>query len=367
MRKLPQCSPGFKRCGRRCVNQEFTCAEDKEKKGAFSTQNLALLGGAVGIFAGITLTAVVMSRSKNEPKRVYLKPIAPVIDGQSPSPPIIKDHKRMGISPEVLEAEEFDLTPQQRHDKAVRWAQGVVDKGDSTFILDFETSDIFEGVNPLTDDYSSIGFIKPPGVVQIALNRADGGESYNIVLNPEELISPLAQRVHRLGQADVEGQPTFKDVYPFLKKTLEGKDLLAFNNRFDAQLMDALCEHNGLEPIKFSNRGEDGFIDNEGDIMHQFALYNGRQPSKKKNLAYAQLPRRKDLAAQTEGVKSDYDPYADLPRHNGRKPGGLKEHDALEDVYAATELIYRMATNAPIKDRRSPKWQLKKGYEDEEA
>jgi DNA polymerase III epsilon subunit-like protein len=368
-----QCKHGHKQCGKRCIPVKWECHVDGvvaaakprvKKPPSFKPQNLALLATATATFGGIAIGAVLVSRSKYSPAKTYQKPFTPTAE-QIENAPALPDESRL-VKPRqneklIISGDEIGASPYDRHAQAVDWAQGVVKNAENTYVFDLETANVFEGVNPLSDDYGSLAAVNPPGIVQIAIHRADGAESFNVVLDPEEAINPLSQRVHGLSRADTEGQPAFRDIYPFLKEKLEGKDLLAFNNRFDIQLFDAMCDKNGLERIAFSNREEDGHVSLQNDIMHNFGLYLGRLPKRSTGELYAkpQLPRRKDMA----DMGNWYDPYQDLPRNNGVKFGDA--HDALEDVFAATELIFRMATRSPLKDRRSLDWQIgSKGYED---
>lgn len=95
-------------------------------------------------------------------------------------------------------------------------------------ILDTETTDL--------DGY----------IVQIAIIEASGGEvRLDTLVDPREEISEGAQRVHGITAAQLEGQPTFSDLFPLLVELLPKRHVVTYNAAFDSGIFyNELCRAN---------------------------------------------------------------------------------------------------------------------------
>lgn len=78
-------------------------------------------------------------------------------------------------------------------------------------------------------------------IVQISILKIypdESEESRTRLINPEQGIPPEASAVHGISDADVAGQPAFRNVAVSLLQFLSGCDLAGFNsNRFDLPLL----------------------------------------------------------------------------------------------------------------------------------
>jgi DNA polymerase-3 subunit epsilon len=78
-------------------------------------------------------------------------------------------------------------------------------------------------------------------IVQISVLKLhpDGSEEVRTrLINPERPIPPDAIAIHRIADADVVGQPTFRNVATSLFQVFSGCDIAGFNsNRFDLPLL----------------------------------------------------------------------------------------------------------------------------------
>lgn len=221
--------------------------------------------------------------------------------------------------------------------KAQFWAQEVL-KDPDTVIIDLETTALFENVNPADPSSWKKYRSDTPGIFQIGIVDGNLDKGYDIKLNPERKITKAAQQVTGMTDDDIssmKSRATFKDYYPYLKQKLENKRVIAFNSRFDLQVIDALCYKNGLEPIKYKNRPYAGVnkkgnitmdppVGNDADAMHWFALYKGKMP-------------RPDFRAGEYNIDTGL-AYTKLPTI----PGG-KAHDALTDVVSVYDVLRIMA------------------------
>jgi len=80
-------------------------------------------------------------------------------------------------------------------------------------------------------------------IVQVAVLKldADGSEQeFQALVNPKIDIPADVTRVHGISNADVQGEPTFRELAPTLLELLSGCDLVGFNlSRFDRPLLQA--------------------------------------------------------------------------------------------------------------------------------
>lgn len=213
--------------------------------------------------------------------------------------------------------------------KAQQWAHEALSDPD-TVILDLETTGLMRGVDPYTPETWKKQRGNVPGIVQIGMVDTELN-SVDVSLNPEKRISKEAAAVIGRDPKEFMNQPNFKEYYPVLKKRLEGKRVLAFNARFDLQVIDALCIENDLPLIEYKNRPKPptvnrgkvqwnmpSVMDNDADVMHFWGLYLGKNmaPSMyggnvdfNKGLAYASLPTLKNAKAHdaTADCFSTYD------------------------------------------------------------
>ncbi len=93
-------------------------------------------------------------------------------------------------------------------------------------IFDIETT----GLDTAKDRIVEISIIK------IQPNQKE--EVYTQRINPTIPISPDAQRIHHISDADVANMPTFKDVAHKIKQFIEGCDVAGYNSlKFDIPLL----------------------------------------------------------------------------------------------------------------------------------
>lgn len=70
-------------------------------------------------------------------------------------------------------------------------------------------------------------------ICEIAVLDRRGGALLDELVDPQEPVSPGAQRVHGLSNAMLAGKPTFKDVWPRLRCILATRRVVGWNARFD--------------------------------------------------------------------------------------------------------------------------------------
>jgi DNA polymerase III subunit epsilon len=103
----------------------------------------------------------------------------------------------------------------------------------------------FAAIDFETADYG------PDSACAVGIVRVDDGE---IVSRECRLIRPPRRRfafthIHGIAWEDVEGEPTFREVWEDLAKGLEGIEFLAAHNaRFDKTVLEACCAAAGIAP-----------------------------------------------------------------------------------------------------------------------
>lgn len=218
------------------------------------------------------------------------------------------------------------------HNTARNWAIDILNDKD-TVILDLETTSLLEGLDPYSPETLRKMRSNIPGILQIGLVSAETQDSLDIHLNPGKKIPKIAQEITGNNGKNLKKYATFKEYYPKLNTLLSGKTVLAFNARFDLQVIDALCEQEGLPLIQYKNRPSSGTMDNNADVMHWYGLYMGK-------------------GARADMSQGKYDPltglaYASLPK----LPGQLA-HDARSDCWSTLDVLRVMAAGEKPRDMK---------------
>lgn len=220
-----------------------------------------------------------------------------------------------------------------QHKKARDWATEAL-KDPDTVILDLETTALMQGLDPYTPEAYRKVRNNVPKIIELGMVTPANMEEVNVRMNPQVKISKASKEITGISEDDVKGKPPFKEIYPQLSQMLSGKRVLAFNSRFDTQVIDALCHENNLPLIPFKNRPtEAGYMDNGADVMHQYALYMG------KNV-------RASMTKGTYDVKKGLG-YASLP-----KLPGVKAHQASSDCWSTYDVLRHMASGAEPRDMK---------------
>lgn len=68
------------------------------------------------------------------------------------------------------------------------------------------------------------------------------------LINPGRPIPPEATAVHHITDADVQGKPNFKTVYPEFEQFIRGAVVMAHNAKFDVGFIREECLRNNLQP-----------------------------------------------------------------------------------------------------------------------
>lgn len=122
---------------------------------------------------------------------------------------------------------------------AVKWAKGILQKPDSWVILDTETT----GLDVHYDQAIEIGVID-----------LDGNILLEERIKPTVLISPGAQAVHGICEADLAEAPTFPEIYPKILATLKDRQVIIYNASFDIDILHYDCKFHDLPSLKLSDR-----------------------------------------------------------------------------------------------------------------
>lgn len=184
-------------------------------------------------------------------------------------------------------------------------------------VFDLETT----GTDPATDRIVEISTlrIEPDGTRSIKTRRLD----------PERSIPPGATAIHGIGDADVRGEPTFRQIARSLLDWLEGADLAGFNiSRFDLPLLDREFRECGLDLGLAGRRVLDAMVvfhrREPRDLGAAVRFYLGREH-------VAAHSARADVEATAEVLDAQLARYEDLPRSvaelaawtQGARPDGV--------------------------------------------
>lgn len=122
-------------------------------------------------------------------------------------------------------------------------------------VFDVETT----GLSPNEERIIELGAARYVGTERVA----EG----NWLINPQHPISVHAENVHGISQADLEGKPSFAEIYPDFAALTEGAILLAHNARFDVGFVAAEIEragyplppHESIDTVQLFRRMLPGF------------------------------------------------------------------------------------------------------------
>jgi hypothetical protein len=122
-----------------------------------------------------------------------------------------------------------DLVLTTQSGAATRWARAMLAPG-AAVVLDTETTDL------------------PGAVCELAVVDAASGEVLlDTLVNPAVPISPEAQWVHGLTDADVADAPPWPEVLPLLLEVTRDRNVLAYNAEFDYGVIAADTARYGLD------------------------------------------------------------------------------------------------------------------------
>jgi DNA polymerase-3 subunit epsilon len=170
----------------------------------------------------------------------------------------------------------------------------------SLTLIDLEST----GLNPHIDRIVEISVLK--------IHRGGASQHVTCRLNPGVPIPAEASGIHGIYDADVAGQPRFRDIAASLQAFLAGSDLAGFNlRRFDLRLLQAEFQRAGLfwslegrsiiDAMEIFHRYE------RRDLAAAVGFYLGR-PHDGAHSASA------DVLAAAQVLDAMLGRYADLPR-----------------------------------------------------
>jgi DNA polymerase III epsilon subunit-like protein len=90
---------------------------------------------------------------------------------------------------------------------------------------------------PVYLDTETTGTGPAAEIIEIAVVDHDGSLLYESLVKPKGQIEPDAMRVHGITLAQLEGAPTWKDVWPQVEAALAGRQVGVYNSEFDLRMM----------------------------------------------------------------------------------------------------------------------------------
>jgi DNA polymerase-3 subunit epsilon len=72
-------------------------------------------------------------------------------------------------------------------------------------------------------------------LVEIAILEQTGEILLNTLINPERNIPKIASNIHGITNNVVSDSPTFEQLWPQIKKLIDGKDVVMYNAKYDVQ------------------------------------------------------------------------------------------------------------------------------------
>ena len=170
------------------------------------------------------------------------------------------------------EAEHLAMLSADR-EKASRWASRMLARPAQTWcILDTETTSL------------------TGAIIEIAVVDGSGAVLLDTRLQPREVITPGAQAIHGISDADLLDAPLFPAIYDTLAAALRGRHLVVYNLDFDSGRLAYECERwrlpyllptrstielTPLFPHQWRKVDARGVVKREHDAMERYAAWVG--------------------------------------------------------------------------------------------
>lgn len=141
-------------------------------------------------------------------------------------------------------------------------------------------------------DTETTGLYTSDDIVEISIIDRHGNVLLDTLLKPYKPIPKEAIDIHGITNEMVENAPSFRDIYPTLKRILEGKKVLIYNAAYDKPMICSAIYRNELEYISF-----------EVDcVMESYMMANG-------NSRWVKLS---DASGRYSGHRALYDCFSTL-------------------------------------------------------
>src|SRR5690606_28350115 len=85
------------------------------------------------------------------------------------------------------------------------------------------------GPNGLILDTETTGLGSVDEIVELSVIDMAGRTLINTLVKPKGIIPPEAQRIHGISNEGVSDAPTWAEVYPLFKHTVQGKKVVIYN------------------------------------------------------------------------------------------------------------------------------------------
>ncbi len=227
----------------------------------------------------------------------------------------IEELEEIGIELSRLRRRVGDLAHKlesREEEEARAWARAEARKvlaDPNTVIFDSETTGLYDA------DFIEVAAINVKG--EVLLNSRVRPVGYEVRYDDGEVRQYEAQEiengafeVHGITDSDLEGEPTFAELYPQVRAALMGKRVAVYNYEFDSQVLADSVRRYDLEPFE---------VGASACIMWIYAKYLATWSNYRRNWLWPSLPESK--------------------------------HNALDDCRAALEVLRTVAAETPDEAR----------------
>lgn len=98
-------------------------------------------------------------------------------------------------------------------------------------------------------DFETTGFVSDTvEIIEIAIVDHTGTVLMNTLVQPRGRIPAAASAVNKIYDADVADAPTFIELYPSFLRHISGQPVVAYNYRFERDILAAVTGRYGLTP-----------------------------------------------------------------------------------------------------------------------
>lgn len=95
--------------------------------------------------------------------------------------------------------------------------------------------------DPLFLDTETTGLDETAEIVELAVVNSDGEILINTLIKPSSPIPSIVTELHRINNAMVADAPDWHDMYHDVRSLLTGRQVIAYNIKFDARMLEQTC------------------------------------------------------------------------------------------------------------------------------
>jgi len=121
--------------------------------------------------------------------------------------------------------------------------------------------------DPVFLDTETTGLDYEDEIVDVAIIDRSGSVLLNTLIKPTISIPPAATNIHGISNEDITDAPSFPDILPRLRESLEGRTVIIYNAQYDLRMLEQTAQAHDLTISDF--------IEEANCAMEMYAEFHG--------------------------------------------------------------------------------------------